>query len=278
MSLQKIGLVYHPLNERALTQAQKLVERLTETNVAHWMCSAWEPNDIRSKLDGTSLVITCGGDGTILRVAQIVSEVGVPIMGINLGRLGFLTELTATEVDDKLDKILAGAGWIEERAMLQADLQPAMNRGPTQSFHAMNDVVMARGEIARIVHIVAEINGRHFTTYRADGVVAATATGSTGYSLAACGPVLHPESRDFVLTPITPHLTMHYPMVLPGTAHIRLTLNAVHQATLSIDGHISLPLANGDNICIKASPLKTRFLRLRTRGYFYRSLDHKLKG
>lgn len=278
MSLQKIGLVYHPLNERALVQAQKLAEKLTGGGVSHWLCSAWEPNGIKAKLDGTDLVITCGGDGTILRVAQVVSEANIPILGINLGRLGFMTELATTKIDKKLDKILAGAGWIEEHSMLWVNLQSANSREPAQSFHALNDVVVARGEIARIVHITAMIDGHHFTTYRADGVLVATATGSTGYSLAACGPVLHPESHNFVLTPIMPHLTLHYPIVLPATTHVELVINTVHQATLSIDGHTSLSLGDGDRLVIKSSPFKTRFLRLHARGSFYRLLNQKLKG
>jgi len=278
MPRQKIGLVYHPLNERALAQAQKLAGLLATTSTSHWMCSAWEPSEIRARLDGTDLIVTCGGDGTILRVAQVTSETCVPILGINLGRLGFMTELTTTEADKKLDKILAGAGWIEERTMLKASLQPATNNEFTRGFHALNDVVIARGEIARIVHIAAEIDGHHFTTYRADGVLVATATGSTGYSLAAYGPVLHPESHNFVLTPIMPHLTPHYPLVLPSLARVKLTLHATHQATLSIDGHISLSLGDGDRLVIESSPFKTRFLRLRPRGYFYHLLNYKLKG
>ncbi len=276
--LHKIGLVYHPLNERALLQTQELAKRCAGLERDHWVCSAWEPEDIRANLDGTDLIITSGGDGTILRVAQVVAESGVPILGVNLGRLGFMTELTVAEADKKLPEVLAGDGWIEERAMLKADLHHADGRKGARHFHALNDVVMARGEIARIVHITAAIDGRAFTTYRSDGVVAATATGSTGYSLAACGPILHPESKDFVLTPIVPHLTLHYPLVLPASSRVRLTLNTAHQATLSIDGHISLPLCDGDSIEIEASPLKTRFLRLKARSYFYGSLDHKLRG
>ena len=278
MTLQKIGLVYHPLNKQALIQAHRLAERVAKAEIVHWLCSAWEPDGIRSKINGTDLVITCGGDGTILRVAQVTAEAGVPILGINLGRLGFMTELTTTEVDKELDKIMDGAGWVEERAMLQAHLRVASNNESTKSFHALNDVVIARGEIARIVHIAAEIDGHPFTTYRADGVMVATATGSTGYSLAAYGPVLHPESPNFVLTPIVPHLTLRYPLVLPASAQVKLTLYTTHRATLSIDGHTSLSLGDGDSLVIESGPHKTMFLRLRARGYFYRLLDQKLKG
>jgi NAD+ kinase len=277
-ALKKIGLVYHPLNERALAEAQALAGRLGALSIAHWLCSAWEPRDIRGKLHGTDLIVTCGGDGTILRVAQVVAEHDLPILGINLGRLGFMTEVEASEIGKKLDEVISGAGWVEERTMLRADLHQVTGRRSPRRFHALNDVVMARGEIARIVHISADIDGHRFTTYRSDGVVVATATGSTGYSLAAGGPVLHPESGDFILTPIMPHLTMRYPLVLPGRTELKLSINTVHQATLSIDGHISLALCDGDSIDIQPGEMKTRFLRLRPRGYYYRSLDKKLKG
>ena len=276
--LKKIGLVYHPLNEKALAEAQALAEKLAARSIAYWLCSAWEPRDIRSKLHGTDLIITCGGDGTILRVAHVVAEHELPILGINLGRLGFMTEVDAGDIDKKLEAVLSREGWLEERSMLRADLHQVTGRRTPRRFHALNDVVMARGEIARIIHVSAEIDGHHFTTYRSDGVVAATATGSTGYSLAAGGPVLNPESAAFVLTPIMPHLTMRYPLVLPWETKLKLSINTVHQATLSIDGHISLALCDGDSIDIQTGDLKTRFLRLRPRGYYYRTLDKKLRG
>ena len=274
--LKKIGLVYHPLNERALAQAQHLSERITALQREQWISSAWEPKDMRDKAPGTDLIITCGGDGTILRVAQVAADDGIPILGINLGRLGFMTELSAAQVDKKLPQILAGQGWFEERAMLDVTLYQASHRRSHRHFYALNDVVMARGEIARIIHITAQINGYRFTTYRADGVVTSTATGSTGYSLATYGPILHPESTDFLLTPIMPHLTMHYPLVLPQGTEIKLVLQTAHLATLSIDGHTALPLGDGDSISVTSSELKTKFLRLRPRDYFYRILDQKL--
>ena len=275
--INKIGVVYHPLNERAMAQARKLSERIAGMGLKHWISSAWEPKDMRAKIKGTDLVITCGGDGTILRVAQVAAEDSIPILGINLGRLGFMTELSAAEVDKKLPEIVAGEGWHEDRAMLDVDLHQISHRRTTRHFFALNDVVMARGEIARIIHITAEINSHTLTTYRADGVVISTATGSTGYSLAAYGPVLHPEASEFLLTPIMPHLTMHYPLVLPQRTMVKLILHTAHLATLSIDGHTAVPLGDGDNIVVRSSGLKTRFLKLKTRDYFYRTLEQKLK-
>jgi NAD+ kinase len=275
--LKKIGLVYHPLNERAMSQAQKLSELLSTLKRECWISSAWEPADMRAKIPDTDLIITCGGDGTILRVAQIAVDSGIPILGINLGRLGFMTELSTDEVEKMLPEVLDGGGWLEERAMLDVDLHQVSHRRTTRHFFALNDIVMARGEIARIIHITSQIDGRHFTTYRADGVVMSTATGSTGYSLAAYGPVLHPESTEFLLTPIMPHLTLHYPLVLPAATKVKLILHTAHLATLSIDGHTAVPLGDGDNITVESSSLKTKFLRLKDRDYFYRTLDQKLK-
>ena len=138
--------------------------------------------------------------------------------------------------------------------------------------------MVARGAIARVVYIEASIDGQHLTTYKADGVIVATATGSTGYSLAAGGPILHPRSKDFLLMPITPHLCSAYAMILPQAAIVRLRVTTVHQATLSIDGHINLPLLSGDIIMVKHSSNKARFLRIHSETSFYSSLEERLKG
>jgi NAD+ kinase len=138
--------------------------------------------------------------------------------------------------------------------------------------------VVARGEIARVVYIEASIDCQALTTYKADGVIVATATGSTGYALAAGGPVLYPQSRDFVMVPVVPHLSLGYPLVLPPGAIIRLKLTTVYPATLSIDGHINLPLSTGDTVTIRRSPNTIRFLRIRPEAEYYASLEARLKG
>jgi len=161
--------------------------------------------------------------------------------------------------------------------MLEAELSVA-DQEPPRIFHALNDVVVGRGAIARVVYVEATINGQHLTTYKADGVIVATATGSTGYSLSAGGPVLYPQSKDFILVPIMPHLSPVHAMVLASTTVVKLRLTTVHQATLSIDGHINLPLSSGTTITIKRSPNTTRFLRIHPETSFYSSLEQKLKG
>ena len=279
MSFQRIGIAYHPLNKAARSLAEKLARFLDSSNIASWLCSAWEEDELQAHLPGTDLVLTTGGDGTILRVAQAAVSHITPITGINLGKLGFMTELGAGDVMAKLPALLEGEGWIDERAVLEAELIPADKKaGKSQLFYALNDVVVARGGVARIIHIEANIDNEPLTTYRADGVIVATATGSTGYSLSAGGPILRPQADDFLLLPIMPHLSLAYNLVLGPEAVVKLRIATTHQATLSIDGHIHRTLASGDIIRVKHSQRKIRFLRLRPENYFYRTLEEKLKG
>ncbi len=275
--VNKVGILYHPMVEAAYIKANEIQEFLASNGVSAWLCSAWEGEKAKTKLNNTDLILSVGGDGTILRAAHVVASGMTPIIGINLGRLGFMTELSADEALEKLPPLLAGKGWIDERAMLEAELSPTDQKSPDK-FHALNDVVVARGAISRLVYIEASINGQQLTTYKADGVIMATATGSTGYSLAAGGPILYPQSQDFLLVPIMPHLSPAHAMVLPPTTKVQLHITTVHQATLSIDGHINLPLPDGATITIKHSPNTIRFLRIHPETYFYDSLEQRLKG
>jgi NAD+ kinase len=275
--MKRVGIVYHPLNEGAPVLAQKLSRFLESRGVSGWRCSAWEGQQLKQQAPGTELILTIGGDGTILRAAQAAAPHSVPITGINLGQLGFLTELAADEAMEKLPILLAGEGWIDQRAMLEAELTAGKGQ-PGQKFLVLNDAVIARGEIARIIHITAVIDGQPLTTYKADGIIAATATGSTGYALAAGGPILHPQAGQFLLVPIMPHLSFDNTLVLPAEATVRLEVGSIHKAVLSVDGHISLPLAGGASIAIKHSQVECRFLRIKPRDSFYSTLEYRLKG
>jgi NAD+ kinase len=275
--MKKIGILYHPMIEAAHTLAEELKAFLTARGVSAWLCSAWEGEQAQSQVDGTDLILTVGGDGTILRAAQVAVPGQIPITGINLGRLGFMTELSTEEVRDKLPALLKGKGWLDERAMLEAELVTSEHE-PSRTFYALNDVVVGRGAVARVVYVEASLDGEPLTTYKADGVIVATATGSTGYSLSAGGPILHPQAQEFLLLPIVPHLSLAYSLVLPATAVVKLRLNTTHQATLSVDGHINLPLDSGALITVQHSPYSARFLRIHPEAAFYSSLEQKLKG
>ena len=275
--LKKIGILYHPMNESAGKLAKELEKSLTQKGLSVWLCSSWECESARAKIDGTELILSVGGDGTILRAAQAVIPGKTPITGINLGKLGFMTELSVEETGERLNRLLAGKGWIDERRLLEAEVMLAEG-SPARTFYALNDVVIARGAVARIIYVTARIDGELLTTYKADGVIVATATGSTGYALSAGGPVLHPNSKDSVLVPIMPHLSANYCLVLPSEAVVRLDVQAVYPATLSIDGHTNLPLNSGAVITIKQSEHTIRFLRIHPESSFYSSLEKRLKG
>ncbi|MFC2044195.1 NAD(+)/NADH kinase [Chloroflexota bacterium] len=277
MKSESVGILYHPLKEEAYTLAKKLEELLISQSLSVWLRSSWEWEKARPRPDGKDLILSVGGDGTILRAAQVAIHSSTPIIGINVGRLGFMTELTVDEVLGKLPALLEGEGWIDERSLLEAEV--SLGDGQTPSlFWALNDVVVARGAVARLINIEAIIDGELLTIYRADGVIVATATGSTGYALAAGGPIMHPQTKDFLLQPILSHLSSYYSLVLPQASVVQLNLSTTQSATMSIDGHISLPLQSGANITVRHSLNTVRFLRIRSENSFYSSLEQRLKG
>ena len=265
-----IGILYHPLREKARDLAEKLEEFLSSRGISSWRCSAWDEDKAKSRVAGTELILSIGGDGTILHTARIVIPLSVPILGINLGRLGFITEIDGNDILSDLPDLLDGKGWIEERAMLEAQVSD-------QTFHALNDVVL-RSVAVRLVNIEVEIDGAVITTYRADGVIVASATGSTSYALASGGPILHPQSKEIALQPISCHLGLSHALVLPQQSVLNLKIAHREKAILSIDGQVELPLSDRQNIRVKLSPHIVRFLRIHEPTYFYGSLWQKLGG
>lgn len=258
--------------------ARELEQFLGTQSVSTWLCSAWEGDTARACVDGTDLVLSIGGDGTILRAAQAVLPRPVPITGINLGNLGFMTELSVAEAREKLPALLANEGWLDERSLLEAELPAAGESAGTQIFYALNDMVIAHGEVARLIRVEASVGGQPLTTYKADGIIVSTATGSTGYALAAGGPILHPQAKEMLLLPIVPHLSASYKLVLPSTSTIELRVSTLHSAVLTVDGHIVTPLADGTVVTVKRSLNTVRFLRIHSDTSLSGSLEKRLKG
>ena len=268
--MKRVGILYHPLREKARDLSQRLEEFLSSKGVSSWRCSAWDEDKATPQVAGTELILSIGGDGTILHSARIAASLSVPVLGINLGRLGFITEMDADEVMSRLPGLLKGKSWIEERAMLEA-------RVGDKSFHALNDVVL-HSVAVRLVNIEAKIDGTVLTTYRADGVIVATATGSTSYSLASGGPILHPQSREIVLQPVSCHLGLSHALILPPQSTVDLKIARGEKVVLSIDGQVELPLSAAENVRVKLSPHIARFLRIHESTYLYGSLWQKLGG
>ena len=237
-----------------------------------WQTSNWEDSAAQERIEGTDCIICLGGDGSVLWAARAVVPHAVPIFGVNMGRLGFLAEIGPKELMDKLPRVLAGEGRVEERAMLQVRI-PVWG----QTFQALNDVVVGRSLAGRPVYLDVSVDGRRLAVYRSDAVIVATATGSTGYSLSAGGPILHPESRNLVLTPVAPHLAPARSLVLPGDAVVDLVLSAEEGATVSVDGQVNRSLESGDSVSVCRSPHVARFLRLSEPADHYRILAERLE-
>lgn len=268
--VKRIGILYHPEMEKAKALVAELEEVLSTGEISCWHSSAWDEDKARGQVSGSDLILSIGGDGTILHAARAIIPRSVPLLGINLGQLGFIAELNAAEALSRLPGVINGEGWLDDRAMLEADVNG-------KSLHALNDVVL-RSSIARLIHITAKIDGEEMTTYRADGVVIASATGSTGYSLAVGGPILHPRSRQMILTPIACHLGLNRALVLPPESVVELSISEGGKAALSLDGQVNLPFKEGQTVTVKISPHATNFLRIHPPAYFYSTLWQKLKG
>jgi NAD+ kinase len=271
--LNKIGITYHPKSEAARSCAEDVHRRLGGRAPSLWLASAWDDAARDDHVPGTDLLICCGGDGTVLRAARAVIPHPVTLLGVNLGRIGFLTELTPPMLFEKLDEIVASAGRVETRAMIEAE---TVRGEDGERFHALNDVVVGRAAIGRTVQFTIESSGTAIGSYRADGVILATATGSTAYSLSVGGPILHPESREIIVTPVAPHLAPANSVVLPEGARIEITIAAGQRAIVSVDGQPDMDLAGGDVVRVQTSEHTARFLRLRPPGDFYTRVGRRL--
>jgi NAD+ kinase len=212
-------------------------------------------------------VIVLGGDGTMLAAARAVAQAGVPIMGVNLGSLGFLTEVPVEELYPTLEALVENRATIESRSMLHSHLMRGQER--IVHFDAMNDVVVAKSAIARIIEFEVTIDGHTVTSYKADGVIVSTPTGSTAYSLAAGGPIVSPTVDAFLLTPISPHSLTNRPMVVRDDREIVIQVKSVgEEAFMSIDGQTGVPVLDGDRITCRKSTRNVRLLKLGKRTFW----------
>jgi len=216
------------------------------------------------------MVIAMGGDGTILRAGHLCASRNIPLMGINVGHFGFLTEVGRENWPNALLEILNGRYRLEERLMLEIEhIRGDQSLGRWQ---AINEVVICRGQFVRPIRLTASVNGFRTTTYVADGLIVATPTGSTAYSLAAGGPILPPEARNLLIVPVCTHLSMDRAIVLPEGACVTVQVNTSHEAVLSVDGHPPVLVIDGDRVESSTSSNRLQMVRLKDPGYFYRNI------
>lgn len=215
------------------------------------------------------LLIIAGGDGSVLRASHLCAPSGVPILGVNLGRIGFLIQVDRNDWRTHFDKLINGEAWVENRMMLHAHhIRAGESLG---DWNALNEVVVARGANLRPVRLTASVDGSQLFNYLADGLIAATPTGSTAYALAAGGPILPPELRNILLVPIAPHLSVDRTVVLSEGSMVSIQANG-ENAVLSVDGQPSVTLLEDDHVDVCAAEVTSQFVRFGDPGYFYRNL------
>lgn len=213
------------------------------------------------------IILVFGGDGTFLGVARLACRHGTPILGINLGGLGFLTEITVDEIYPMMDRIVRGEYEIENRQMLRTTIR----RGKSQigSYDVLNDVVINKEAVARIIDLEIHIEGSHVTTYRADGIILSTPTGSTAYSLSAGGPIVHPGLPVTIITPICPHTLTNRPLVISSDMKVELKIATEEPDTyLTLDGQIGIRLSTGDVVEVRKSDTFVKLIKSPFRDYF----------
>ena len=270
--MKKVGIFVHSRWPAAQALADEVTDYLRSQGVGTvWTTSDWDDAIDTTNMPGTELLVCLGGDGTVLRAARTVIPNRVPILGVNMGRLGFLAEVRPGELLDCLPDVLAGRYRLEERSMLQAQIA---SWGVT--LHALNDVVVGRNTVSRPVYVDVSVDGTRLAIHRCDAMIVASATGSTAYSLSAGGPILHPESPDIVLTPVSPHLAAARPLVLPPSSVVDLMVSSDKDAVVSIDGQVDYELATGDSVSVARSPHVARFVRLSKPEEYYANLAERL--
>ena len=282
--IRTVGIFRHPRVPRATALAREIAAALRRDGTEVWETDRLDGEETAQRVARTDLLITLGGDGSILRAARAAAGHDTLILGVNLGRMGFLTEAEPDGWQAVLPRVLAGDYWVEERMMLRARVQVQAQVRPQVRAQliaplpadALNDVVVGQGTLGRVVRLEVRIDGDLLTTYVADALIVATPTGSTAYALAAGGPIMPPQQRNILLVPVAPHLSLDRAVVLAEGACVEVTVRGHSPAALTLDGERVAGLTPGETVRIEASPHVARFARVRERDYFYRTLMARL--
>ena len=250
-----------------------------------WLASAGNLPNSTHELENTSLVVVVGGDGTILRAIRAISPFNVPVVGIKMGKVGFMAELNPEEAITRLPEFLSfisqenqseTAIRVEERMMIEANIMPSSGTQPRITVHALNDITVGTSKAARLVELKASVNRVHLTNYRADAVIISTATGSTGYALSAGGPIVFPEAQMMILQPVAAHTGLRDGLILAPDSLIELEASDGYQASISADGFVDSVLESGEKVIIRRSPHTAKFLRAHQPDFFYTALNMRL--
>jgi NAD+ kinase len=254
--VRRIGFAYNPTIEAAIELRERAAGWVETRGLEHWASAAADIAQVRKKLADSDVLVVLGGDGTFLRAAQAVIAVDVPILGINVGKVGFLSKVEAEGLERVLGQLASGDYAIEERMALECRIQRATHGDASdpgdERMVALNDLVIARGALARVVRLTTSIDASHLATFVADGLIVASPTGSTGYSFSAGGPILDPTARNILVTPIAGYLSAIRSIVVRPSAVVRTRILDAHEALVSVDGHQDIPVGVGDTIEVRS--------------------------
>jgi NAD+ kinase len=276
MTVKRIGFAYNPTIEAAVELSARAAGWCQMRQIDHWQTQSDDMVALLRELPTTDALVVLGGDGTFLRAVRAVAEVDVPILGINLGKVGFLSKAEAGELDDVLAKIVDGRFTIDERMALQGRI---LREGrPIHAAHhfALNDIVVARGSLARVCRLDVAIDDTHLATFVADGLVVSTPTGSTGYSFSAGGPIVDPVSRNLVVTPIAAYLSAIRSVVVSPKQTVRCTVVDAYEALVSVDGREDIAVRVGDVVEVNAIERPIRLIAPEGAQPFWDLLRHKV--
>jgi NAD+ kinase len=263
MTAKRLGFAFNPTNDAAIELRERAAGWCRIRGVDHWAAPSGELATLLEQLRTTDILVVLGGDGTFLRAARAVAEIDVPILGVNLGKVGFLSKVEANELEGVLAQLVAGEYKIHERMTLQTRILPGGRTGGEFDHYALNDVVVARGSLARVCRLDVTIDRSHLATFVADGLIVASPTGSTGYSFSAGGPIVDPVARNLVVTPIAGYLSAIRSVVVGPDQVVRCRVVDAHEALVSVDGREDLPISVGDVVEVRAAERPIRLVEPR---------------
>ena len=274
---QRFAIVSHPALPDAAPEAQRIAATLTRLGAADVAAASLYDETLRQRIQAREfdLLIAIGGDGTMLRAGHLGAPLGMPVLGINAGRFGFLMEIDLGECENFIPRLLSAQFRLEDRMMLHARLE--RDGRVLDSWEVLNEVVVCRGQPVRPIQIEACVDGWPLASYVADGLIAATPTGSTAYALAAGGPIMPPEMRNILLIPLAPHLSVDRAVILDEDSQVEFILRGGFDPVLSVDGHAPVDVHAGDVVHICAADAPATFVRFQDAGYFYRNLTKYMK-
>lgn len=262
--MKRLGFAYNPTSEMALELRERALGWCSRHDLAAWAEPAEEAGQEYARLAASDALVVLGGDGTFLRAAGAVADTDVPILGVNVGKVGFLSKVEQHDLEDVLSQLVGGDYVLEPRLMLEVEVVPGDGRdGRGSRHHALNEAAIVRGGHAQVMRLAVDVGDSRVATYVCDGVVVASPTGSTGYSFSAGGPIIEPTARSLVVTPIAAYLTPLRSSVVGPQHVVSATVKAANDCLVSIDGRVDVALQVGDRVEVRAREKPIMFVQPR---------------